>query len=103
MNVPQSNIIFAFLLIAFIVFVTMRGELPQYWGMMLGKCNNPAGGASSGASVSNVQAVQNGTLTPAQALTQQGSNLAGEPATSSGQASFNGWMNYFFGTNQGAQ
>lgn len=36
---PQSNIIFAYLLIAFVVFVTMRGELTSYWGLLLGRCS----------------------------------------------------------------
>jgi len=27
---PQSNVIFAFLFAAFIVFITVRGELPSY-------------------------------------------------------------------------
>jgi hypothetical protein len=32
----QSNVIFGFLLAAFIVFITMRGELPVYMGFLLG-------------------------------------------------------------------
>lgn len=54
-----------------------------------------------GSGQTNVQAVQSGQITPEQGLNNQQSNLGGEPATSSGQAKFNGWLNYFFGTNQG--
>lgn len=32
----QSNIIFAYLLAAFIIFITMRGELPKYLGFIIG-------------------------------------------------------------------
>jgi hypothetical protein len=32
----QSNVIFAFLAMAFIIFVTVRGELPTYMGFVLG-------------------------------------------------------------------
>lgn len=32
----QSNAIFAFMFAAFVVFVTMRGELPTYMGFLLG-------------------------------------------------------------------
>lgn len=33
---PQSNVIFAFLFAAFIIFVTVRGNLPKYMGFLLG-------------------------------------------------------------------
>ena len=32
----QSNVIFGYLLAAFIVFITLRGELPLYMGFILG-------------------------------------------------------------------
>lgn len=32
----QSNAIFAFLFLAFFVFITMRGELPKYMSFVLG-------------------------------------------------------------------
>lgn len=32
---PQSNAIFAALAIAFIVFITMRGELSKYLGFLI--------------------------------------------------------------------
>lgn len=85
---PQSNIIFAFLLIAFIVFVTMRGELPQYWGMMLGKCNNPAGGAGAAPLLP--------TGTPESMLGAQGQSpgVPGETGTY-GQAKANQYFNAF--------
>jgi hypothetical protein len=31
----QSNAIFAAIFIAYIVFITMRGELPIYWGLLV--------------------------------------------------------------------
>jgi hypothetical protein len=34
--VQQSNVIFATLFVAFLVFVTMRGKLPKYLGFLLG-------------------------------------------------------------------
>lgn len=33
---PQSNVIFAYLFAAFVIFVTMRGKLPKYLGFVLG-------------------------------------------------------------------
>jgi hypothetical protein len=41
--VSQSNSIFAFLALAFIVFITMRGELPVYTGFLLGPTNGGTG------------------------------------------------------------
>jgi hypothetical protein len=32
----QSNVIFAFLFAAFVIFITMRGKLPTYLGFLLG-------------------------------------------------------------------
>jgi hypothetical protein len=32
--VDQSSVIFGFLLIGFVVFVTVRGELPQYLAVL---------------------------------------------------------------------
>lgn len=32
---PQSNVIFGFLAVAFVVFITMRGELRLYMGFLL--------------------------------------------------------------------
>jgi hypothetical protein len=41
--VSQSNSIFAFLALAFIVFITMRGELPVSTGFLLGPTNGGTG------------------------------------------------------------
>ena len=41
----QSSIIFGALFVAFIVFITVRGELPNYIGVLF-----PKSGGSSGAS-----------------------------------------------------
>lgn len=32
----QSNAIFAYLFIAFLIFITMRGKLPKYLGFLIG-------------------------------------------------------------------
>lgn len=32
---PQSNVIFFYLFAAFVIFITMRGELPKYLGFLL--------------------------------------------------------------------
>jgi hypothetical protein len=32
---PQSNVIFFYVFAAFLVFITMRGELPKYMGFLL--------------------------------------------------------------------
>lgn len=32
---PQSNVIFAYLLAAFLIFITMRGELRIYMGLLI--------------------------------------------------------------------
>lgn len=32
----QSNVIFAYLFAAFLIFITLRGELPLYMGLILG-------------------------------------------------------------------
>lgn len=36
----QSNIIFGFLLVAFVVFITVRGELPTYLSLLRGSSAN---------------------------------------------------------------
>jgi hypothetical protein len=33
----QSNVIFAFLFAAFVIFITVRGNLPVYLGFILGE------------------------------------------------------------------
>jgi hypothetical protein len=55
----QTNWIAAFLLIGFLVFITIRGELPQYIAVLLGgdvANGSPAGtvgGAGAGAAASS--------------------------------------------------
>lgn len=54
----QSNVIFAFLFAAFIIFVTMRGDLPKYLGFVLGETapatpGGPVADTGSQASVSS--------------------------------------------------
>lgn len=34
-NLSQSNVVFGFLLVAFLIFITARGELPIYLGFLL--------------------------------------------------------------------
>lgn len=54
----QSNVIFGALTVAFIVFVTLRGELPEYLSLLRGSsslasASGSAGGASLGDTVDN--------------------------------------------------
>jgi hypothetical protein len=39
---PQSNVIFAYLFAAFVIFITVRGELPKYLGFLLASPKKPA-------------------------------------------------------------
>lgn len=52
----QSGVIFGFLFIGFLVFITIRGELPIYAGLLLSTPKQAAGGASvvSGADVAKI-------------------------------------------------
>lgn len=45
---PQSNVIAAFLLAAFLVFITARGDLPKYGRVFFGDASG-AGGSAPGA------------------------------------------------------
>lgn len=47
--VNQSTITFFFLLAAYIVFITQRGELQQYLNLLFGGGSTPAGGQQSAA------------------------------------------------------
>lgn len=42
----QSTIIFGYLAVAFLVFITQRGELPIYWGFLVSSPKQPAAGPS---------------------------------------------------------
>lgn len=50
----QSNVIFANLLIAYFLFITMKGELPQYIDLLRGGGQTAAGAAGSTISVNQV-------------------------------------------------
>jgi hypothetical protein len=60
----QSSVIFFFLFASFVIFITLKGELPVYLGLLLkSPAQTPAPGSSSGPSAATVaQAVQ--TLAP---------------------------------------
>lgn len=45
---PQSNVIFAFVFAAYVIFITMRGELPKYMGFLLATPQQAPGGGGSG-------------------------------------------------------
>lgn len=45
----QSNAIFAFILGAFVVYITVRGELPTYLGFLLAGSEDGVGVANNGA------------------------------------------------------
>ena len=40
----QSSVIFGFLAVAFLVFITQRGELGIYWGFLVSSPSAPASG-----------------------------------------------------------
>jgi len=59
----QSSVIFGFLAAAFLIFITMRGELSVYMGFLLA---SPAGGSITGSTT----ALTNQTTAVAQAVGQ---------------------------------
>lgn len=76
---PQSNVIFAFLFIGFLVWITVRGELGAYAGFLLGTAT-PAGGsnvASSGNNTNTTATSSNNTAAYAQAAAQTAIALMG--------------------------
>lgn len=54
----QSTIIFGYLAVAFLIFITQRGELPTYWGFLV---SSPQG-SSAGPSASASGAVSNSSV-----------------------------------------
>lgn len=66
----QSSVIFFFLFAAFIVFVTQRGELPTYLGLLL---LSPASGSTGGTSSGTVNSASIG----ANGITNASSAAAG--------------------------
>jgi hypothetical protein len=67
--VNQSNIIFGALLLAFIVYITMRGELPIYMGFFV-----PSNGTSTSTSSNNGGSTYTPT-NPVQNVTGPSSNV----------------------------
>jgi hypothetical protein len=57
----QSNVIFGFIAVAFLLFITQRGELPIYWGFLVASPKAPAAGPTATASgkLSDSEAVAN--------------------------------------------
>lgn len=43
----QSTIIFGYLAVAFLIFITQRGELPLYWGFLVSSPQAPASGPTT--------------------------------------------------------
>jgi hypothetical protein len=43
----QSTIIFGYLAVAFLIFITQRGELPIYWGFLVSAPTTPASGPTA--------------------------------------------------------
>lgn len=43
----QSTIIFGYLAVAFLIFITQRGELPIYWGFLVSSPKQPASGPTT--------------------------------------------------------
>jgi hypothetical protein len=76
MGNSQSNVIFAYLLIAFIVFITVRGELPTYLGFLLGGTSSPVSQGGGGINAASIFGGV-GNSTPTQLnLSQSNSNPA---------------------------
>jgi hypothetical protein len=46
----QSTIIFGYLFAAFLIFITQRGELPTYWGLLVKSPATPSNGPSASGS-----------------------------------------------------
>lgn len=46
----QSTIIFGYLAVAFLIFITQRGELPIYWGFLVKSPQSPSQGPSGSGS-----------------------------------------------------
>ena len=87
-SISQSNLIFALILFAFVVFITMRGKLPQYLQALVGTNAAPAGagasGSGTGGAVSGVDAAAGldspgGILAGVDSMT--GSDVLGRAAT----------------------
>lgn len=56
----QSTIIFGYLFVAFLIFITQRGALPVYMGFILSKPKvNPSGPTASGSGVLSNDAYSN--------------------------------------------
>lgn len=56
----QSNIIFAAIFIAYLIFITVRGEIPIYLGLLLkSPAQTPATGTATAASGVNAGQVAN--------------------------------------------
>ena len=58
----QSTIIFGYLFAAFVIFITMRGELPVYMGFLLSTPKQPASGPPASGSGATGSASSNGDV-----------------------------------------
>lgn len=72
MNSNQSAFIFGYLFIAFFVWITLRGELPTYMGLLL---LSPAGSAST--STTPQQQSQAGSTNAQNTASQQAATFLG--------------------------
>jgi hypothetical protein len=64
----QSSVIFFFLFIAFLIFITQRGELPVYLGLLL--MSPPTGSGAGGTVPTNVTITPLGQSSSASASSQ---------------------------------
>lgn len=66
----QSTVIFGFLATAFVVFITVRGELPIYWGFLAKSPQGPATGitGTTGQTVTPTQSTANAAGQAAKAI-----------------------------------
>jgi hypothetical protein len=76
--VPQSNVIFAYLALAFVVFITMRGQLGVYAGFLLA----PAGRVQGNITIKTLGQTADGSSAANAAIAgindQSSNNQAGE-------------------------
>ena len=91
----QSNVIFAAIFIAFIVFITLKGELATYIGLLKG---NNASDPNAPGNVAGGQAVSNAMTSGINAVQNAFNNLTN--TINSGQNSTNYDLSSTIGKNQ---
>ena len=70
----QSNVIFAAIFLAFLIFITIKGELPAYLAIFFGS-SGASGSASAGGASASADAIKPGTAPAAVPNPQSTSGL----------------------------